>query len=111
MSGRRFKPAHSDEDEGLSNVDIARMCGGLRGWDRGTQKLYLTLSRPSDVQTASCPVDRGCEDRAWGFSASVGSDVGENTAHWSGVVARRNDKGIWIKVNSFEDKTVLYVLS
>ena len=88
-----------DDDGGISNVDIARLCGGLWGWDRGPKRLYLSLHRPS---SDALPTYSGCEDRAWGFSASVGSDVGDNTAHWSGIVARRHDKGIWIKVSDHD---------
>ena len=59
--------------------------GGLLGWDRATKRLWPTLARQST-------------EEAWGFSLSLGWDVGENTAHWSGVATRRNDKGIWAKV-------------
>ncbi len=59
--------------------------GALLGWDRATKKLWPTLARQS-------------EDEAWGFSLSLGTDVGDNTAHWSGVAAKRSDRGIWAKV-------------
>ncbi len=58
---------------------------GVLGWDRATKRLWPTLSRQSS-------------DEAWGFSLALGSDIGDNSAHWSGVVASRHDRGIWAKV-------------
>ena len=66
----------------LQSMRLANTCSG---WERGTKRLWPTITRQS-------------LDEAWGFSLVVGSDVGEATAQWSGVVSHRNDKGIWIKV-------------
>ncbi|XP_059091951.1 uncharacterized protein LOC131887378 [Tigriopus californicus] len=78
-----------EEDNRASEFMIKnlKLAGGLRGWDRGTKRLWPTLTR----QTL---------DEAWGFSLISGCDIGEGTAHWSGIVAHRNDKGRWLKINS-----------
>ena len=34
----------------------------------------------------------------------MGCGVGDNTAHWSGVVSQRGDKGIWVKVSNRDNK-------
>ncbi|TRY70259.1 hypothetical protein TCAL_16392 [Tigriopus californicus] len=75
-----------EEDNRASEFMIKnlKLAGGLRGWDRGTKRLWPTLTR----QTL---------DEAWGFSLISGCDIGEGTAHWSGIVAHRNDKGRWLK--------------
>lgn len=79
-----------EEDNRASEFMIKnlKLAGGLRGWDRGTKRLWPTLTR----QTL---------DEAWGFSLISGCDIGEGTAHWSGIVAHRHDKGRWLKVSSF----------
>ncbi len=76
----------------LENLRLCRGHGAIRGWDRDTKKLWPTLSRSN-------------EDEAWGFSVTVGGDIGDNTAGWSGIAARRHDKGIWIKVNSVRNES------
>ena len=50
------------------------------------KKLWPTLKRASD-------------DDAWGFSLVAGvDDVGQNSAHWRGIVAHRDAVGTWLKV-------------
>merc|ERR1719348_173777 len=61
----------------------------MRGWERLPAKLYLTLNRQ----------DKG-ETQAWGFSMIGGSDMQENSAFWSGIVAARHQKGLWLQVGS-----------
>jgi len=39
------------------------------------------------------------------MSLSVGGDVGEASAHWSGVATSRGDRGIWVKVASVRPGT------
>ena len=59
--------------------------GSVRGWDRGPEKLYLTL-------------DRSKEDSAWGFSCSGGRDVEHWGAVMSGLAVSRGEKGLWVSV-------------
>ena len=61
--------------------------GSVRGWDRGPEKLYLTL-------------DRSNLDTAWGFSCSGGQDLELWGAVMSGVAARRHERGLWVSVAS-----------
>ena len=68
------------------------MQGQVRGWERGPQKLYLTLTR-GEVSTA------------WGFSLNGGRDIMENGGFWSGVVTRRHERGLWLNVGSVRDDT------
>ena len=62
----------------------------MRGWERGPEKLYLTLSR-EDTSTA------------WGFSLNGGRDILENGGFWSGVVTRRHERGLWVNVGSVRE--------
>ena len=73
--------------EFLAELENVKLCAGLRGWERDTKKMYPTLTRSSP-------------EEAWGFSVMVGGDIGENTAHWSGVVAYRHDRGIYCRVSA-----------
>ena len=66
--------------------------GSVRGWDRGPEKLYLTLERSK-------------EDTAWGFSCSGGRDLEQWGALMSGVAARRQEAGLWLSVASVRDDT------
>ena len=66
--------------------------GSVRGWDRGPEKLYLTL-------------DRSKEDSAWGFSCSGGRDMEQWGAIMSGVAARRQEAGLWVSVVSVREDT------
>ena len=66
--------------------------GSVRGWDRGPEKLYLTL-------------DRSNLDTAWGFSCSGGQDLEQWGAVMSGVAARRHERGLWVSVASVRDDT------
>ena len=65
--------------------------GKVRGWERGPQKLYLTLTR-EDTSTA------------WGFSVNGGRDILENGGFWSGVVTRRHERGLWLNVGNVRDE-------
>ena len=65
--------------------------GQVRGWERGPQKLYLTLTR-EDTSTA------------WGFSVNGGQDILENGGFWSGVVTRRHERGLWLNVGNVRDE-------
>ena len=66
--------------------------GSVRGWERGPEKLYLTLDR-SNLETA------------WGFSCSGGLDLEQWGATMSGVAARRHERGLWVSVASVRDDT------
>ena len=64
----------------------------MRGWERGPEKLYLTLNR--EDATA-----------AWGFSLNGGSDILENGGFWSGVVTKRHERGLWLNVGNLREDT------
>ena len=72
----------------MYDTDIAQ--GSVRGWERGPEKLYLTLERSK-------------EDTAWGFSASGGRDLEHWGALMAGVAARRQEPGLWVSVASVRD--------
>ena len=59
----------------------------VRGWDLDCKRQWPTLTRASP-------------DEAWGFSLTAGAagDMGQQAAHWRGIVAHRGDVGTWLKV-------------
>merc|ERR1711937_759906 len=63
-----------------------------RGWEREPKKLYLTLNRAEST-------------KAWGFSMIGGNDMLDQGAFWSGVVARRHEKGLWLQVSSIRGES------
>ena len=57
-------------------------------WELDCKRLWPTLTRAS-------------ADEAWGFSMTAGAagDMGQQAAHWRGIVAHRGDTGTWLKVS------------
>ena len=56
-------------------------------WELDCKRLWSTLTGAS-------------ADEAWGFSLTAGAagDMGQQAAHWRGIVAHRGDTGTWLKV-------------
>ncbi len=69
----------------LENMRNGGSIGALRGWDREPKRLWPTLQRNTI-------------DAAWGFSLVGGIDYLETAGRYSGVVTRRNETGLWLKV-------------
>ena len=69
----------------LRENTLVRGAGALRGWDREPKKLWPTLQRTS-------------MEEAWGFSLIGGLDYLEAAGRFSGIVTRRGDVGLWLKV-------------
>ena len=57
-----------------------------RGWDRETKKFWPTLVKEYP-------------DEAWGLSLQIGKDLGQHSAHWSGIVAAMHASGVFLKVS------------
>jgi len=62
-------------------------------------------ARPARPARRLWPTLKRSPGEAWGMSLSVGGDIGESCAHWSGVITSRGDKGIWVKVASVRPGT------
>ena len=60
--------------------------GALRGWDREPQKLWPTLQRNG-------------LDTAWGFSLVGGLDYLDAAGRYSGIVTKKGEVGLWLKVS------------
>ena len=71
----------------LGENTLVRSAGALRGWDREPKKLWPTLQRTS-------------LEEAWGFSLIGGLDYLEAAGRFSGIVTRRGDVGLWLKVRT-----------
>ena len=69
----------------LGETSLVRSASGLRGWEREAKKLWPTLQRTS-------------LEEAWGFSLIGGLDYLEAASRFSGIVTRRGDIGLWLKV-------------
>merc|ERR1712029_379930 len=76
----------------LRENTLVRGAGALRGWDREPKKLWPTLAETS------------MED-AWGFSLVGGLDYLEAAGRNSGIVTRRGDVGLWLKVKTVRPGT------
>ena len=57
----------------------------LRGWDLEAKKLFPTLNRKS-------------LEEGWGFSLIGGVDYLEAAGQFSGIVTRKGESGLWLKV-------------
>ena len=55
-------------------ITLARSRGHIKGWDRGPEKLYLTLERDDPK-------------KSWGFSCHGGADL----EHWGGLMSGNKD--------------------
>ena len=71
-------------------ISHCRLQGSVRGWERGPEKLYLTL-------------ERGSAEAGWGFSCSGGHDLEQWGGIMSGVAVRRGEKGLWVSVERVRD--------
>ena len=69
-----------------SLTKAAPAAAGLRGWDMEARKLWPTLQRTS-------------LEAAWGFSLVGGLDYLEAAGRTSGIVTRRGEVGLWLKVH------------
>lgn len=67
--------------------DIIVGNGAILGWDRSPKRMWPTLAR-------------GDNSVAWGFSVICGQDILESGGRWSGIVTKRNEKGMWMKVST-----------
>lgn len=67
------------------NFLLQRRHGALLGWDREAKKLWPSLQR-------------NALEEAWGFSLVGGLDYLEAAGRSSGVVTKRGDVGLWLKV-------------
>ena len=72
----------------LENYRNGGSIGTLKGWERGPKRVWPTL-------------ERRALDQAWGFSLVGGIDYLETAGRYSGVVTRRGETGLWLKVLLF----------
>merc|ERR1712001_310339 len=59
----------------------------IRGWDLEAKKLFPTLNRKS-------------LEEGWGFSLIGGVDYLEAAGQFSGIVTRKGETGLWLKVKT-----------
>ena len=69
----------------------------IRGWDLEAKRFYPTLNRKS------------FED-GWGFSLIGGVDFEEAAGQYSGIVTRRGETGLWLKVSQTGEKMAYKML-
>ena len=77
----------------LENLRSGGSVGALRGWEREPKKLWPTLTR-------------GSVEEAWGFSIIGGIDYMEAAGRFSGIVTKRGETGLWLKVNTLHKERV-----
>ena len=58
----------------------------IRGWDLEAKKLFPTLNRKS-------------LEEGWGFSLIGGVDYLQAAGQFSGIVTRKGETGLWLKVS------------
>ena len=79
--------------------DIIVGNGAILGWDRAPKRMWPTLAR-------------GDNSVAWGFSVICGQDILESGGRWSGIVTKRNEKGMWMKViESMSNENIIFGIS